>query len=71
MSEWKPIVDAPKNGTRILVAYDVVEPSVDAGQRSITIAYWTSHNDGGWVWYGASANFTHWMPLPKLPEDTQ
>ena len=67
MSDWQPIETAPKDETRILLHGLVVRPSVDAGKHSTVIGYWTDFNTGGWVWYGAVMEFTHWQPLPEPP----
>jgi len=68
LSEWQPIETAPKDGTEIFVCGRCQKPSIDAGKAVRTIAYWTEHNGGGWVWHGAAMHFTKWMPLPELPE---
>lgn len=57
MSDWQPIDTAPKDGTRVLVTYP-------DGQH-LDVAYWhvdhlCGENDG---W----APFSHWMPIPSLP----
>lgn len=68
LTEWQPIETAPKDGTQILLAGVCQAPSIDAGESSVVKGYWTDFNTGGWVWYGAAMDFTHWMPLPTPPE---
>ena len=65
--EWRPIETAPKDGTEILLRGIVTYPSIDEGKRVTVIGYWADMNGGGWVWYGATTNFTHWRPLPEPP----
>lgn len=65
--QWQPIETAPKDGTEIWLAGVCAYPSIDAGEHTIVKAYWTDHNDGGWVWYGAAMNFQAWRPIPDLP----
>lgn len=66
-SDWQLIETAPKDGTRVLVAWahrTVATPNP-------TIA--TSLREDGWasvtggVWRGSYAP-THWMPLPAPPK---
>ena len=68
--EWQPIETAPKDGTRVLIAFQSI------GQWVILSAYWNTRED---VWtddavvsfgYEETAEYepTHWMPLPKPPE---
>jgi hypothetical protein len=55
---WQPIETAPKNGTRVLVRYDV--------QRSSRVVGAYSWN--GWSWMSddvGKVQPTHWMPLPS------
>ena len=65
--EWLDIETAPKDGTQVLLHGECARPSIDAGKPATVLAYWTDHNAGGWVWYGAAMTFTHWMPLPPSP----
>ena len=62
---WQPIETAPKDGTRILVR----------GGGNVFVAGWGTVFDttDGWcivndAWL-AHDEVTHWMPLPKAPED--
>ena len=81
---WQPISTAPKDGTRILVAYSNIRGNYDPGYK-IEIAYWSNC----FLW-GVEKNFhwtvreNHnamysfglvgdnepfcWQPLPELPQ---
>jgi hypothetical protein len=61
MSEWRPISDAPKDGTVVLVCDDKDYP------RHLGAA---TYADGCWWWEseGHEAFPTHYMPLPKEPK---
>lgn len=64
-SEWKPIETAPRDRTSVLIT----------NGKCIHIAYYSE----GAIWFGASDDWyafdmhdgepTHWMPLPKLPQE--
>lgn len=57
---WKPIETAPKDGTQFLCYRD----------GDIANAWWTGDVLGGRGWSYAKWSFpTHWMPLPKTPEE--
>lgn len=64
--EWKTIDSAPKDGSEFVAAY--------ARQGFVkTLARWNAiyghwENQGNWL-PGFSANATHWMPIPPMPED--
>lgn len=62
-TEWQPIETAPKDGTCILV--------FDTAHR-ITISY-NCNFDTNWsvMWDNTRTeiNPTHWMPLPKPPQN--
>ncbi len=63
MSEWQDIATAPKNGTRVMIGY--INGFVGcASFRTKPPRGWL--RDGG----GKGAEPTHWMPLPKPPQDT-
>lgn len=69
MSQWQDLETAPIGRTHI------------NGSCAIRVLIlnrygaFTAHNDGdGWLVHGLTkavreANITHWMPLPKVPED--
>lgn len=69
-NEWKPIETAPKDETWVILYGDLW------GEPHGCIAFWSP--DGGWCDSEAASNPvtdwgwkpTHWMPLPKLPENT-
>ena len=57
---WQSIETAPKDGTKFLCYRD----------GDIANAWWTGDVLGGRGWsYAAWAYPTHWMPLPKTPEE--
>jgi len=67
MPEWLPIETAPKDGTEIDVW-------VKNGFRIINVrwkvdgGYWVYNRDYiNWNWLGALP--THWLPIPKPPEN--
>lgn len=66
---WRSMDSAPKDGTKIVVW---IEPIVEAGQcrehAHATTAYWTDHNDGGWVWHGLAGKVSMWVPHPEEQE---
>lgn len=63
--KWQPIETAPKDGTRILLC-----------GKNGKIADSHYGQPDGWanprcfIWPYVNANPTHWMPLPKPPEQT-
>lgn len=72
LHEWRPIEEAPKDGTSI-IAYCVhvnakyATNSIQEGWEYPVIAKWIDHNGGGWTWHGMAGTFTHYMPLPPAP----
>lgn len=67
--EWRPIETAPKNGTRVLLAFPHVHRPIEAWFDPCTER-----------WYGIGVELsekgsfpgigsfpTHWMPLPQVP----
>ena len=64
MSEWKTIDTAPRDGTEVLGAWRFM-----LGDWCFQIVKW---HQGAWVvtWDFDEVEPTHWMPLPKPPEDT-
>ena len=63
MSEWRPIITAPKDGSEVLLY----------GQDgSVAISCWfKAHNFSAWIGYDnrKAAKPTHWMPLPEPPKE--
>lgn len=65
MSGWRDIATAPKDGTQVLLVEGLFG-------RAVVSARWISaphdfwRKDSG----GAAHRPTHWMPLPKLPEQS-
>lgn len=61
--KWRPIKIAPKDGTKILVGYDLLN------DPEIWVSWWIDGDDR-WAntpsWIGFSPS--HWMPLPDPPE---
>lgn len=62
-SQWRPISEAPKDGTRILI-----DGETWAREDSPEIAFWDGEH-----WNAADISYdhdqpTHWMPLPSLPQ---
>lgn len=55
---WRPIAEAPRDGTDVLI-YDPTDP------KSPFAVDWFSHDADTPGWLG---NPTHWMPLPAPPE---
>ena len=72
---WRPIEEAPKDGTRILIwfvhanaAYS--KDPVGEGWEAVHEACWIDHNGGGWTWHGLCGVATKWMPLPSPPKNS-
>ncbi len=71
--EWRPMMSAPKDGSRILVT---VRPS-EQGQAEVDLAYWSNGDRfgaGGWraadsspgcVIEYAEPELKCWMPMPS------
>jgi hypothetical protein len=77
--DWQPIDTAPKDGTWILLFGKGTDDEHET--RQIAVAQYTDYLNGRktkWHWqfawydggyYGVFEGPTHWMPLPKLPEE--
>jgi hypothetical protein len=58
---WQPIVTAPKDGSRIILA----------DHKNLVTGYWSPPNNGwrcDWMVGEPGDKPTHWMPLPPLPD---
>jgi hypothetical protein len=69
MSEWKPIDEAPKDGTVILLGYVPnwrLDRRVYEGRWNDEQSTWTAVN--GFIVHNSA---THWMPLPQPPKETE
>ncbi len=71
-SEWRPIAEAPKDGSQVLCfAADSI-----GGPPFYGVAEWADadadfpNTVDGWFWAYAQRP-THWMPLPEPPEQPQ
>ena len=71
MAEWQDIASAPKDGTPILGASEVID-----GLWVQTTVRWESGGDGYWGLlvvgtYAEDGEWwpTHWMPLPEPPSN--
>ena len=60
MSEWKSMETAPKDGTNIL-ATDTVRWYLIHWKNG----FWLNSD---YVYMIPNARYTHWMPLPTMPE---
>ena len=64
---WRPIAEAPRDGTRVLVTYS---PATGKPPICIAWSYQNSPNFSGWR-RGRNKHLrfvpTHWRPLPTLP----
>ena len=72
LPEWRPIDEAPKDGTRILIWFvhpnaKYAKHAVAEGWAAAHEAQWIDHNAGGWTWHGVAGVATRWMPLPSPP----
>lgn len=69
-SEWKPIAEAPRDGTRVLYS-----GATDGIIRWVTMGRWVE--DAGWYEINTDPTDarsdedypTHWMPLPAPPTE--
>jgi hypothetical protein len=80
VTEWKPMKEAPKDGTKILLFWEEQWIDDDLRLEEITISYWQEAprrceycKRGGYPsfsdWYGAmDRGPSGWMPLPPPPE---
>ena len=72
--EWQPIETAPKDDTEILLVC-LLYFSDGTSDRMITSGlkcFTHPHDEPNMYWVnGKTLSATHWMPLPKLPEETK
>jgi hypothetical protein len=73
-NEWQPIETAPKDGTQIVLIIKRPYTSSDGGteyEQSFVISRFCNY-DKMWLEINYGKNWedipTHWMPLPKPPE---
>lgn len=66
--DWQPSKTAPKDGTWIIAWVSPIPHIHDPQDGHPALAYWTTHNGGGWVWNGLAGNISHWQPLPVPPD---
>jgi hypothetical protein len=85
--DWQPIETAPKDGTLVLVCNTLGNGTITSIKGKIAVARYAYHLDGldESIWeYGtyysedSKGNLgsylisaTHWMPLPKPPEESK
>jgi hypothetical protein len=73
MTGWKPIETAPKDGTRVLLAFSarvhvgwwIDEVTTRYGREHRSQQEW--HVEGMDLLWRDRPKPTHWMPLPALP----
>lgn len=76
-NQWMPISTAPKDGRQILLwcihdNFKYTHGKDKENWQGPVVGYWskeTEYNPAGWVWHGLCGQHTHWMPLPRSPED--
>lgn len=65
---WKPISEIDKEEGKHRIVW--IEHNPALGHKPeyshATIAYWTNHNGGGWVWNGLAGIITHYLPQDKI-----
>jgi len=82
-TEWRTIESAPKDGTRILIARRGDKVGMDEIEITEWFVIEQSHfehiegnlyrkvqDDPYMAWNDNGHRATHWMPLPKPPEET-
>ena len=67
MTEWQTIETAPKDGTRVLVAY------LYGNEYRVALSYWTDDSFFDYAgWYIGVSTISdrvhYWMSLPTAPE---
>ena len=82
MSKWYPIETAPRDGVEVMlygeqIVREARRNGLSEASRSdsITQAHWNKHKEKWWTHIGSEKTIvhiykpTHWMPLPKPPEE--
>ena len=66
MSEWRPIETAPRDGTRVLGAWQFAL----SADWCLGVVKW---DEGAWLvtWNFDQVEPTYWAPLPQSPECRQ
>lgn len=71
MNKWQPIENAPRDGTRIIVAKIEQSGHTDFGGVTpphVWFAVTASHNGKHWTdGIERLVEPTHWMPVPPVP----
>ena len=62
LPEWRPISEAPKDGTRVLLWRRAIR---DQPTPIMADGFWC---ETCWVWPYLLSEPTHWQPLPAPPE---
>ena len=68
MSDWRPMEDAPRDGTQLLLCGDGQEIFIGhwgrAGRFTSSVYAWMGHEWG----YHDHKDMIGWMPLPEPPQ---
>lgn len=71
MDRTRPMFDAPRDGTRVLlwVEHENYAQAKTPKEKELwagwCIGSWTYFNGGGWSWYGLAGKERGWAYLPK------
>lgn len=69
LNEWiSKSEQTPKRGQRVIVRYKINNPCVD-NYRVADMFY--EIIDGRSIWDAIGINVTHWIPMPRLPEENK
>jgi hypothetical protein len=73
-SEWRPIEEAPKDGTHVVVFAALRRDGTKRRSRRGCAAS-VAHYEQGWGWLSTPSDYqlhpTHFMPLPEPPKVSQ